>query len=193
MLCNPADWSCIQSVLAGDFSAFEFLMDKYQGMIFSQAIKYTGNQEEAEDLTQEIFLKAFEALSTFKGESQFSTWVYSIARNKILMKHRKESTNPQISADDVEEVHNKYFDKIKKWREQITPEMQILKQEMNTKIASLLSRLPSNYKNPLMLYYFENMSYKEISEKLDIKVNTLKSYIFRGKELMKDWLQKDND
>ena len=64
---------------------------------------------------------------------------------------------------------------------------------MNTKIASLLSRLPSNYKNPLMLYYFENMSYKEISEKLDIKVNTLKSYIFRGKELMKDWLQKDND
>ena len=162
-------------------------------MIFSQAIKYTGNQEEAEDLTQEIFLKAFEALSTFKGESQFSTWVYSIARNKILMKHRKESTNPQISADDVEDVHNKYFDKIKKWREQITPEMQILKQEMNTKIASLLSRLPSNYKNPLMLYYFENMSYKEISEKLDIKVNTLKSYIFRGKELMKDWLQKDND
>ena len=162
-------------------------------MVFSQAIKFTGNQEEAEDLTQEIFLKAFEALSTFKGESQFSTWIFSIARNQILMKHRKESSRPQIAHEDVEEVHNKYFDKIKKWREQITPEMQILKQEMNAKIASLLSRLPANYKNPLMLYYFENMSYKEISEKLDIKVNTLKSYIFRGKELMKDWLQKDNE
>ncbi|MBP9886423.1 MAG: RNA polymerase sigma factor [Leptospiraceae bacterium] len=168
-------------------------MDKYQGMVFSQAIKFTGNQEEAEDLTQEIFLKAFEALSTFKGESQFSTWIFSIARNQILMKHRKESSRPQIAHEDVEEVHNKYFDKIKKWREQITPEMQMLKQEMNTKITSLLSRLPANYKNPLMLYYFENMSYKEISEKLDIKVNTLKSYIFRGKELMKDWLQKDNE
>ncbi len=162
-------------------------------MVFSQAIKFTGNQEEAEDLTQEIFLKAFEALSTFKGESQFSTWIFSIARNQILMKHRKESSRPQIAHEDVEEVHNKYFDKIKKWREQITPEMQMLKQEMNTKITSLLSRLPANYKNPLMLYYFENMSYKEISEKLDIKVNTLKSYIFRGKELMKDWLQKDNE
>lgn len=92
-------------------------MDKYQGMVFSQAIKFTGNQEEAEDLTQEIFLKAFEALSTFKGESQFSTWLFSIARNQILMKHRKESSRPQISQEDLEEVHNKYFDKIRKWRE----------------------------------------------------------------------------
>ena len=105
-------------------------MDKYQGMVFSQAIKFTGNQEEAEDLTQEIFLKAFEALSTFKGESQFSTWIFSIARNQILMKHRKESSRPQIAHEDVEEVHNKYFDKIKKWREQITPEMQMLIQEI---------------------------------------------------------------
>ena len=105
-------------------------MDKYQGMVFAQAIKYTGNQEEAEDLTQEIFLKAFEALSTFKGESQFSTWVYSIARNQILMKYRKESASPQISVEDVEDIHTKYFEKMKKWREQITPEMQMLKQEI---------------------------------------------------------------
>lgn len=162
-------------------------------MIYSHALKFTGNQEEAEDLTQEIFLKAFEALSTFKGESQFSTWIFSIARNQILMKHRKESSNPKIVVDDVEELHNLYFDKIKKWREQITPEMQMLKKEMNARIASLLARLPSNYKNPLVLYYFENMSYKEISEKLDLKINTLKSYIFRGKELMKEWLQKENE
>ncbi len=168
-------------------------MDKYQGMVYSQALKFTGNQEEAEDLTQEIFLKAFEALSTFKGESQFSTWIYSIARNQILMKHRKESTNPKISIQDMEEVHNKYFDKIKKWKDQLNPEMQILKQEMNSKIQSMLSRLPSNYKKPLILYYFENMSYNEIAESMNIKVNTLKSYIFRGRELLKEWMQKDNE
>lgn len=168
-------------------------MDKYQGMVFSQAYKLTNNQEEAEDLTQEVFLKAFEALSTFRGESQFSSWLYSIARNQILMKYRKDSTHPKISTEDLEKVHTKYFDKIKKWRDQITPEMQILKQEMNSKIESMLAKLPSNYKKPLILYYFENMSYNEIAESMNIKVNTLKSYIFRGKELLKEWMQKDNE
>ncbi|HNN82050.1 MAG TPA: RNA polymerase sigma factor, partial [Leptospiraceae bacterium] len=106
---------------------------------------------------------------------------------------RKESTNPKISIQDMEEVHNKYFDKIKKWKDQLNPEMQILKQEMNSKIQSMLSRLPSNYKKPLILYYFENMSYNEIAESMNIKVNTLKSYIFRGRELLKEWMQKDNE
>ncbi|MCB1160812.1 MAG: RNA polymerase sigma factor, partial [Leptospiraceae bacterium] len=72
-------------------------------------------------------------------------------------------------------------------------EVNLIKEEMAQRIHSLIGRLPLNYKKPLVLYYFDNMSYKEISESLNLKMNTLKSYIFRGKELMKEWINKDED
>lgn len=162
-------------------------------MVFQQTLKYTGNQEEAEDLTQEIFLKAYEALSNFRGEAQFSTWLYKIAQSQIRMRYRKENTLPKSASVDFEEAQEKYLDKFKKWKDSITPEMQLLKQEMSAKMHSFISELPANYKKPLSLYYFENMSYKEIAEKMDIKMNTLKSYIFRGKEMIKEWWLKENE
>lgn len=99
ILCNEEDWDCIQKVLHGDFNSFELLMNRYQGLVYSQAIKAFRNETEAEDFTQDIFLKAFESLSTFQGKSQFSTWLFVIARNEIIRKYRKE--HPEISGLDV--------------------------------------------------------------------------------------------
>ncbi|MDX1958723.1 MAG: RNA polymerase sigma factor [Leptospiraceae bacterium] len=175
-LCNPTDWASVQEILKGKYSSFETLMDKYQGMVFAQCMKFSRNTEEAEDMTQEIFIKAFENLSQFRGESQFSTWLYKIAQNLLLTKSRKKQVHTEtlvdgnFSAESKVEEHDSDF---------------------KMKLQNLLSKLPKNYKLPIMLYYYENMSYAEIAVKLNLKLGTLKSHILRGKELLKGWLQNE--
>ncbi|AVV50317.1 MULTISPECIES: RNA polymerase sigma factor [Leptospira] len=189
IVCNPEDWDCIQKVLHGDFDSFETLMNRYQGLIYSQAIKAFRNETEAEDFTQDIFLKAFESLSTFQGRSQFSTWLFVIARNEIIRRYRRE--HPEISGLDTLLLAEN--EKEKKNEISSEQETKLLKQEISEKIRSLVESLPELYRKPIILHYFENMSYKEISKKLNLKMNTLKSYIFRGKEIMRDWLNKEEN
>ncbi|AOP32610.1 RNA polymerase subunit sigma-70 [Leptospira tipperaryensis] len=189
IVCKPEDWDCIQKVLQGDFNSFEQLMNRYQGLVYSQAIKAFRNETEAEDFTQDIFLKAFESLSTFQGRSQFSTWLFTIARNEIIRRYRKE--HPEISGLDALILAEN--EKEKKKEISSEQENKLLKQESSEKIRNLVENLPDVYRKPIALHYFENMSYKEISKKLNLKMNTLKSYIFRGKEIMRDWLNKEEN
>ncbi|EMJ91135.1 RNA polymerase sigma factor [Leptospira alstonii] len=185
IVCNREDWDCIQKVLHGDFNSFELLMNRYQGLVYSQAIKAFHNETEAEDFTQDIFLKAFESLSTFQGKSQFSTWLFVIARNEIIRRYRKE--HPEIAGLDALFLAENEKDK----KIESEQEAKLLKQESSEKIRTLVKNLPELYRKPITLHYFENMSYKEISKKLNLKMNTLKSYIFRGKEIMREWLNNE--
>jgi len=160
-------------------------MEKYQGMVYGEALRFTKNPDEAEDLTQEIFLKAFESLSLFKGYSKFPTWLYRIGKNLALNSYRKDKIAPQrIQKEFQPEIYQQAD-----WRNQF--EIENTDHEISQKIHSLLAKLPLTYNKPLILYYFENMSYKEISEHMDIKINTLKSYILRGKDLLKKWIDHE--
>ncbi|MBW0433357.1 RNA polymerase subunit sigma-70 [Leptospira yasudae] len=189
IVCNQEDWDCIQKVLHGDFNSFESLMNRYQGLVYSQAIKAFRNETEAEDFTQDIFLKAFESLSTFQGRSQFSTWLFVIARNEIIRRYRRE--HPEVAGLDALILAETEKDKQREVASE--QEAKLLKQESSEKIRNLVESLPELYRKPISLHYFENMSYKEISKKLNLKMNTLKSYIFRGKEIMRDWLNKEEN
>ncbi|PJZ67082.1 RNA polymerase subunit sigma-70 [Leptospira wolffii] len=185
ILCDPEDWAAIQKVLAGDFESFEQLVLRYESMVYSQAKKAFRNESEAEDFTQDIFLKAFEGLSTFKGRSKFSTWVFSIARNEIIRKYRKDHPEIDMPIDgissDVASAGSS------------SQESEVLERETTDKIRSLVEKLPELYRKPISLHYFENMSYRDISENLNLKMNTLKSYIFRGKEILREWLKKEDE
>ncbi|TGK06970.1 sigma-70 family RNA polymerase sigma factor [Leptospira semungkisensis] len=185
ILCDPEDWACIQRVLIGDFDAFEELVLNYEAMVYSQAKKAFRNESEAEDFTQDVFLKAFEGLSTFKGKSKFSTWLFSIARNEIIRRYRKEHPEVDTSIEGLSSGQTgEGFS---------SQESELLEKETSEKIRSLVDRLPELYRKPISLHYFENMSYKDISENLNLKMNTLKSYIFRGKEILRDWLKKEDE
>jgi RNA polymerase sigma-70 factor, ECF subfamily len=160
-------------------------LDKYQGMVYRQALKYTRNPEEAEDITQDVFLQAFEKLSSFRGEAKFSTWLFRIGQNILLQRVRKGKVRPDTHAQVLDpDLDPKSFPVNAN-----CPETQLLEQESKQTLVSLLARLPITYKNPLQLYYFEGLSYQEISERLNLKINTLKSHILRGKELLKKWVQ----
>ncbi len=154
-------------------------MHRYQGMVLSQAKKAFSTIDEAEDFTQEVFLKAYESLSTFRGEAQFSTWLYQIARNQISKDLKKKK--PQLEV--FEETHSP------KTKADVSHGFidQIAKEEDGNLLRTLISRLPHVYRKPIVLHYFENMPLREISENMDIKLNTIKSHIARGKELIRKW------
>ncbi|TGK11555.1 RNA polymerase sigma factor [Leptospira fletcheri] len=185
IVCDPADWACIQKVLAGDYDSFEELVLRYETLVYSQARKAFRNETEAEDFTQDVFLKAFEGLSTFKGRAKFSTWVFSIARNEIIRRYRKDHPEIEASLEGVSAESSPDSSS--------TQESNLMEKETNEKIRSLVDKLPELYRKPISLHYFENMSYKDISENLNLKMNTLKSYIFRGKEILREWLKKENE
>ena len=148
-------------------------------MVSSQALKAFDTKDEAEDFTQEVFLKVYESLSTFRGEAQFSTWIYQIARNEIS-KHFKKRKPTLETLEESHGIHAK-SDLSSGIIEQIA------KEEDGNLLRSLISQLPAVYRKPIILHYFENMSLKEISDDMDIKLNTIKSHISRGKDLIRKW------
>lgn len=166
-------------------------MERHENLVASLGNKYSTDHDELEDFIQEVFILSYQSLSKFRGESQFSTWLYTIARNHAG-KFFKNQNSIQI------EDHNT-FDQLKLSHEDrershsSSQEVQLFKEEIQIKIRSLVAKLPSQYKNPIVMFYFDNKSYKEIAEKLNLKINTLKSTIFRGKEILKGMLKQDVD
>ena len=157
-------------------------------MLRSLCKNYQLSLEETEDSLQEIFLKAFESLSQFRGESEFSTYLYSIARN-YLSKPKNYMEIPSGDFSFIDTLVSSAKSKWKKWKLGVDHEFEHF--ELSEKIKEMISNLPSIYKKPIHLYYFENFSYQEISEILNIKINTLKSQILRGKEILKGKIEKE--
>lgn len=153
-------------------------------MVAQLGQKFLKDKDELEDFKQDVFLIVYESLSSFRGESEFSTWVYRIARNHLTKISKKKEF---LKIED-----HSLFDKLPICRtslkQETTEYLHEWKEEIKIKIQTLLSHLPNKYKTPIILYYFENLSYKEISEQLNLKMNTLKSYIHRGRELLKEFI-----
>lgn len=153
-------------------------------MVFHQAKKAFKTQEEAEDFTQEVFLKAYESLSTFRGEAQFSTWIFQIAKFKLSKEFRKKKLDLQsIGPTNLEIPEPKPVSIVE----------EIHKHETQNILRGLIAKLPKSYQMPIILHYFENKPLKEISTDLNIKLNTIKSHISRGKDLIRKWWKHEID
>ncbi|MGV3666707.1 MAG: RNA polymerase sigma factor [Leptospira bouyouniensis] len=153
-------------------------MKRYQGMVYSQARKAFLSEEEAEDFTQEVFIKAYESLSLFRGEAQFSTWLFQIAKFRLTKVNKKKTHLITDWTDDVTTLADNSKPSL----------VDVLdKEETHDILHSLIAKLPKSYQLPILLHYFENKPLKEISNDLNIKLNTIKSHISRGKELLRKW------
>jgi RNA polymerase sigma-70 factor, ECF subfamily len=181
-------------VLKEDPLAFGVIMKKYHNMVDSLGHKFINDPDEREDFVQDVFIQIYQSLSQFRGEAQLSTWIYQIARNKLT---RNSKTEKAISIDDHNRFDSFSLSTLQKWKAfklTASHESALFKEEIQTKIRSLVSNLPNQYKKPIMLYYFDDLSYKEIADKLNLKMNTLKSYLHRGKELLKELFhEKDSE
>ncbi|CAM1365911.1 RNA polymerase [Tenacibaculum soleae] len=148
------DQRYIDLTLQGDTNAFAFLVDKYKTMIFTLALKMVKSREEAEEISQDTFIKAFKNLSKFKGESKFSTWLYKIGYRTTLdsLKKHKE----KYSTDTIDEIT---FNKIKSTENILEG---IERKERAEIINNCILRLPEDERTILWMFYFDELSLKEI-------------------------------
>ncbi|PNQ73470.1 RNA polymerase [Hanstruepera neustonica] len=164
----------INDIIAGNTNAFAVLVDNYKDMVFTLALRMLKNREEAEEVSQDSFIKIYKSLSKFKGDSKFSTWVYRVAYNTCLdriKKHKRSQTH--IPIDVFTERHIKTIDNALDRMEQ---------EERAQAIQNCLQLLPSEDSFLLTLYYFEEQSLEEISKITGLAANNVKVKLFRSRK-----------
>lgn len=168
----------------GDISAFEELISTHEKMVFNYCYRMCGNLHDAEDLAQEIFLKAYRGLGRFQGNSQFSTWIYKIAYNTCIDAHRKKKP-----------IHENmlYPDDDQEYREIVSdagmPEDELLLKEKKEMVQTCIDVLRPEYRSVIVLRDIQDHSYKEIAKILEIPLGTVKSYISRGRLALRECLK----
>jgi len=168
------DQDYINKVLAGDTQAYTFLVNRYKDMVLTLALKMLRDREEAEEVAQDVFVKVYEKLSKFKGEAKFSTWLYKVVYNTCLDRIKKIRRGVLVVAmEDITERQIKTVDNALDEMEQ---------KERDDAIQECMSLLTPDESALLTLFYFEELSFKEISKITGISTNNLKVKLFRSRK-----------
>ncbi|MCC9017897.1 MULTISPECIES: RNA polymerase sigma factor [Flavobacterium] len=176
------DQHYIDKILQGETNAFAVLVDRYKNMIFTLALQMVKNREEAEEVSQDTFIKIYNSLSKFKGDSKFSTWVYKVAYNTCLdrlKKNKKEDLN--ISIDEFSAHLIKTMDNALSALED---------KERKQTIQNCLNLLPAEENFLLTLFYFEDQSLEEIGKVMGITANNVKVKLYRSRQKLAVILKK---
>lgn len=170
----------IEKVLGGDANAFEELVLKYEKTVYNLALRMVGDRDDASDMTQEAFIKAYGSLSSFRGDSKFSVWIYRIATNVCLdflrSKSRKQQVSLTVSDDDDEDAQLDIPDPSS------APEQQLMQKMSMQSVEEGLKTLPDKQRQILVMRELGGMSYAEIGAALSLEEGTVKSRIFRARK-----------
>ncbi len=182
------DVELLESFKKGNYQAFERLVTKYKRKVFNTIYSIIGNVNEADDVAQEVFLKVYYSMSSFEYKSLFSTWLYRITVNKCLDELRKRknkviSLENELSQDEVFRIKDILQDK------QDNVVEKVIRNELQEIIWKVLNSLPKNYRLVLTLKEIDNLSYKEISQIMDISINRVKIWLFRARRKLKEKLK----
>lgn len=157
---------------------YDEIMDRYQGKLFAYLYRLVGSKEDAEDILQDVFLKAYENLNSYDSKRKFSSWIYRISHNEAVNYIRRKSLKKFISWESV--VMSK--DKLEISSRENGVDKNLLKKEKKQELEKAIENLPFKYKQILILRYFSEKSYQEISEILGKPMNTVGTLISRAKE-----------
>ena len=190
-MTREQEYLIVQRVLEGDTNAFEELVLEYEKKVYNVALRMLNNSEDAADMTQEAFIKAYNSLSGFRGDSKFSVWLTRIVSNLCLDFMRSRNRRPTVSLsmedEDGEDVQLDIADTSQ------SPEQLLERSLTRESVRRGLQSLPEDYREILLLREIQGLSYDEIAAALDIEVGTVKSRIFRGRKKLCDYLIKDGN
>jgi RNA polymerase sigma-70 factor (ECF subfamily) len=173
-------------VQKGDVEAFQILVERYDQKMSRYARRFLFDSDEAKDLVQDIFIKAYVNIQGFDIERRFSPWIYRIAHNEFvnaLKKKKNERANLSLFDFDVLFPHLQLTAKE-------TADSDINRRELKEVLDGSLDKIPQKYKESLILYYFEDMDYKEIADVLHVPVSTVGIRLQRGKLMLKKMIKK---
>ncbi len=184
------DAGLVVETLAGNQASFQLLVERYQDRIFSLARHYTRNAVDVEDLVQETFLKAFSRLDTFQRQSSFFTWLYRIAVNTILDGIKRRSRSPVKSVEDPEALGAIGPESAgQPGSARISgPSAGMEREEIARITRAILDEMPEIFRVVLVMREFEDLSYQEMAEVLQISIGTVESRLFRARARFKERL-----
>jgi len=186
---SPADEELVARVIAGDEFAYGVLVERYRDYVYTIAVRIVGDDEDAEDVAQETFVRAYRALPRFRGDSKFSSWLYRITTNRALthLKRRKR----RAPTDDIDAGPHVEAEAVDDGRaESESPELLVRDDEFRREVRRAVGDLPEQYRVVVTLFYLEQRSYKEVAETLGIPMGTLKTHLHRARALLRDILVK---
>lgn len=173
----------------GDTRAFAELVRRYEGKIFRLAQHITQNREDAEDVLQETFMKAYEHLDQFKGDSKFYTWIVRIAVNQALMKLRRRKTDKSVSLDEqIDTGEDTIVREIAAWDED--PEQHFSREELGSILDRAIQSLDPPYRSVFVLRDIDELSTEETAEALGLSVPAVKSRLLRARLQLREKLTR---
>ena len=179
---DAEDLAAVSAVLRGEAGAFRLLIDKYGGMVLRLSRNFLGSGEDAEDASQEIFLRAFRSLRTFRIERRFLPWLCGIAMNHLRTRYRREKRfKEKADRAKAEPVDGNVLE---------DPVILAERADARRAVREAVSGLPANLREAVLLYYFEGLGVQEIAEALGIGTENVKSRLFRARGKLRSMLER---
>ncbi len=175
---DDSDNDLAEKVLDGDTAAYRTIVDRHKARIFYLGLRFFHNNEDAEDFAQEVFVRAYKKLYSFRGEVPFGAWIYRLAFNCAINMYEFDKlrlTDPEEPGERDSYVYEEYS----------APEKAAIDGELRRKVNDALVDLPDAYKIVIRMHYFDRLSYPDISDITGIPVNTIKSHVSRAKKIIR--------
>jgi RNA polymerase sigma-70 factor, ECF subfamily len=170
------DEQIVARVLNGNLDLFKEIIERYRNRVFTIGMKFLRNRDDAADFSQEVFLKAYGNLRSFRGESRFYSWIVRVAYNHGI--------NSSRSAKPCDSLADEYTES-----GELSPERAHMRAEVGRVLRRAMDDLPPEYRVCVDFYFFFGLSYREISDITGFPVNTIKSHVFRAKHMLRDALR----
>jgi RNA polymerase sigma factor (sigma-70 family) len=181
------DMDLVRRARKGDLGAYDELVRRYQERIYATIYHMTSNHEDANDLAQEAFIKAFQALGSFKGGSSFYTWVYRIAVNKTINFLKQRKGKAQMSLDDLD-FHAEHDPDLMALISEKTPRREVGLTELQEKLNSAMQRLSEPHRLVVTLHDVQGLSHEEIAKIMGCNIGTVRSRLFYARQQLQGYL-----
>jgi len=186
------DYELVMSAIDGDQKAYAELLGTYRDSIYFMLLKMVSNKSDAEDLTIEAFGKAFKNLKNYTPNYAFSTWLFKIATNNCIDFLRKKKIQQKHVSIDKENEED-YQSTVTLFSTAPDPEEELIIKQKEKLLHTIVKKLNPRYRDLVKLRYFEQMSYAEIAEELNLPIGTVKAQLYRSRELLANTLKNSED
>ncbi len=181
---EQTDAVLVQRTLKGDLDAYDVLVRRYQRQVYNLAYRMLGNAEDAGDLVQETFLRAYNALSSFRQDASFLTWLYKITSNLCIDQMRARKSKGALSLDvELEEGREPTADRTQ------GPEESVVRGAIADIVDREVMNLPEKYRIVVLMRHLQGMSIEEIANKLNLPSGTVKTHLFRARDMLRERLR----